>query len=244
MNAKRSALGRAVMIAKAACGVVGKQVSAGAVGTALALMLSLGGCTSSHANLPDDDGDGYDRSVDCNDSDPAIHPGATDPECADGIDQDCDGQDGNPDLICNWFPEDQDLDGYPIGQDCDDTDPATYPGAPEDCCEGVDRNCDGVAEMCTNCFPEATDADNDGYFTGPWTPGELDCDDDDPWVNPGIEFDCADGLDNDCDEAIDEDADHPECEWFMNGMLDVDALEVDDEPAVRLPGEGEGETFA
>ena len=293
------ALSRAVLVAKAACGAVGKRVSARAVGTALALMLSLGGCSESHTNAPDLDGDGYDRTVDCNDENPAIHPGATDPECADGIDQDCDGHDGNPDIICNWFPVDRDGDGWQEGEDCDDSDPATYPGAPEDCCEGIDRNCDGLAEMCTNCFPEGWDEDGDGYYTGGWgTPPELtDCDDTDPavhpgaeeicfdgidndcsgavddsdacivinpvpdadgdgytldvdcddnnwWANPGIELDCVDSADNDCDGAVDEDAGHPECEWFMNGMLDVDSLEAEDEPPVRLPGEGEGETFA
>jgi len=293
------ALRRAVLVAKAACASVGKKVSAGAVGTALALMLSLGGCSQSHTDLPDLDGDGYDRSVDCNDEDASIHPGAAEPECSDGIDQDCDGVDGNPDIICNWIPIDRDGDGFHEGMDCDDTDPATYPGAPEDCCEGIDRNCDGVADMCTNCFPDGWDEDGDGYFTGGWStppdeqdcddtnpqvnPGaaeicydgidndctgaeddspecavvnpvpdadgdgytfDVDCDDSNPWVNPGVELDCGDGLDNDCDGVADEDAADDECMWFMNGMLDADALEAEDDAPVLLPGEGEGETFA
>jgi hypothetical protein len=295
---KNGALGRAVLVAKAACASVGKTVSAGAVGTALALMLSLGGCSQSHTNLPDLDGDGYDRSVDCNDEDASIHPGADEGECPDGVDQDCDGSDGDPDIICNFFPVDRDGDGYEEGVDCDDNDPATYPGAPEDCCEGIDRNCDGVADMCTNCFPEGWDEDGDGYYTGGWAPeGEQDCDDTNPdvnpgaeeicfdgldndcsgaeddsdecavinpipdadgdgftvdvdcddnnaWVNPGIELDCGDGLDNDCDDVADEDAADDECMWFMNGMLDVDALEAEDDAPVLLPGEGEGDSFA
>ncbi|MBO6934728.1 MAG: putative metal-binding motif-containing protein [Deltaproteobacteria bacterium] len=294
---KSGALGRAVLVAKAACASVGKRVSAGAVGTALAVMLSLGGCSQSHTNLPDLDGDGYDRGVDCNDDDPSIHPGVSEGECPDGIDQDCDGHDGNPDIICNFFPIDNDGDGWVEGDDCDDTDPNTYPGAPEDCCEGIDRNCDGFADMCTNCFPEAVDADGDGYYDSGWVDGEIDCDDtnpdvnpgaeeicydgldndcsggiddgvecpiinpipdadgdgytidvdcDDsnPFVNPGIEFDCVDSLDNDCDGVADEDAEADECLWFMNGMLDVDALEAEDDAPVLLPGEGEGDTFA
>lgn len=39
---------------------------------------------------------------------------------------------------------DADRDGVPARFDCDDTDPQTYPGAPESC-DGVDRDCDGVA---------------------------------------------------------------------------------------------------
>ena len=39
-------------------------------------------------------------------------------------------------------PVDDDGDGSPYGQDCDDTNEAVYPGADE-ICDGLDNDCDG-----------------------------------------------------------------------------------------------------
>lgn len=71
---------------------------------------------------------------------------------------------------------DGDGDGYsPHGCDCDDTDPNTYPGAPEDSqTDAEDQNCDGKGEDQPD-----TDADGDG-----WTVAEGDCDDTDATVYP------------------------------------------------------------
>ena len=43
----------------------------------------------------DEDGDGVDRSKDCDDQNPAVHPGGQE-QPSDGLDQNCDGLDADP----------------------------------------------------------------------------------------------------------------------------------------------------
>jgi hypothetical protein len=85
----------------------------------------------------DGDHDGFSSVVDCNDANPAIHPGAVDiPQ--NGVDEDCSGSDA---LIL-----DRDHDGFPIPLDCNDNAPRIHPGAKEIRGNKVDENCDGKAE--------------------------------------------------------------------------------------------------
>jgi photosystem II stability/assembly factor-like uncharacterized protein len=82
------------------------------------------------------------------------------------------------------FPDlDADADGAPCPDDCDDEDPQSFPGNPEDPCDGVDGNCDGAPE---------SDQDGDGLRAC------EDCDDADPARHPGATDRCGDGIDQDC----------------------------------------------
>ena len=107
--------------------------------------------------------------------------------------------------------------------DCDDSDAAVWPGAPE-VCDGVDDDCDGLVDdedpdiSYADSDTVPVDVDEDGY-AGDEEPGcpedddpwEVDdCDDDDDGVHPGATEDCSDELDQDCDELVD--CEDPDCD--------------------------------
>jgi len=158
---------------------------------------------------------------DCDDLAPAVNPGAEE-SVADGIDQDCDGQE-----LCwadhdgdGWRPEDAivssdaDCDDpgeaggqVPVG-DCDDDDPTVNPAQVESPADGIDSNCDGE-EVCfadadgdgvrTNQAVPSSDADCDDAGEALARADDGDCDDSDPSIFPGADEVEDDGIDQDCD---------------------------------------------
>ena len=93
-----------------------------------------------------------------------------------GRDTNCDELDG----------VDADGDGHATiasgGDDCDDSQEETFPGALDTANNGVDENCDGV---------DGTDSDGDGYAADA---GDIDCDDANPARHPGV----LDRVDDSC----------------------------------------------
>ncbi len=135
----------------------------------------------------DMDGDGYDDTVDCDDNNWAVHPGAVE-EC-DGLDNDCDGH------VDEDFDTDADGQATCAG-DCDDTDATIYLGAAEVPYDGIDQDCDKA---------DLEDVDGDGFRAS--EVGGNDCDDTNPDVNPRATEIPANGLDDDCRDGDDIDGD-------------------------------------
>lgn len=102
------------------------------------------------------------------------------------------------------FDVDEDGDGVRpgvAGGDCNDRDAAIKPGASEVVGDGVDNDCDGLADEDEQDVPskaETGDGDHDGMSVA-----DGDCDDHNPMVKRGLIESCNDGLDNDCDGIAD-----------------------------------------
>ncbi len=120
---------------------------------------------------------------------------------------------------------DQDGDGVPQEDDCDDMDPNNFPGNTE-ACDGQDNNCDGNIDEGLVFITFYLDADGDGFGSQSdtisncslpqgYVPNSDDCDDSNPNIYPGSEELCDD-IDNNCDGEIDEGL------TFLNYYLDAD----------------------
>ena len=113
---------------------------------------------------------------------------------------------------CNraWTPppppgppiHDVDRDGHDAvafgGDDCDDNDPARYPGNPEIGDAGHDEDC--------NPTTLGPDGDGDGFVSTQFCNGSVcgfDCDDTRATINP-MAIEACDGVDNDCNGLVDE----------------------------------------
>ncbi len=180
------------------------------------------------STLDDDlDRDGFGHADDCDDTTSRLAPDRT--ERCGGLDEDCDGR-IDEHAGDTWFA-DEDSDGFgdpessrracnqpadhvATAADCDDTDAAVHPGAPE-ACTAADEDCDGAIDEGLD-QSWLLDADGDGFGdpdapVSACEPGDTlvadatDCDDLAAAVHPGASETC-DASDQDCDGVVDESA--------------------------------------
>ncbi len=174
----------------------------------------------------DSDGDGYGNadqevlaceaptghvasSTDCDDSDARFNPSASESDCEDPSDYNCDGSVGYAD---------EDSDGFAACAECNDSDANVHPDALE-VCNGVDDDCNGLSDDEDPTLQGAStwyaDADGDGFggqrfvasaceAPSGYVDNTEDCNDLDSTTYPSASEVC-DESDNDCDGAIDED---------------------------------------
>jgi len=180
------------------------------------------------------DTDEISAGQDCNDNAASVNSGATE-LCDDDIDNDCDGRVSLLDDECEDVA-DRDGDGYcPSGRDlnldgdcldegedagtpdCDDSEVTVYPGAPEDCFDTLDNNCDSDIDLA-DVACDFNDRDGDGFCpvgqdfdnNGSCNDSDVerasvpaDCNDQSASVNPVVMEVCRDLVDNDCDQRAD-----------------------------------------
>ena len=135
----------------------------------------------------DQDGDGYDESVDCNERDALINVKTT---LYFDMDGDTYGNPGMSQQVCPpyFLPMRVTND-----DDCNDTLATISPAAVE-LPDGIDQDCDLLIDEGTINY----DDDNDGF-----TEVAGDCDDTDVYVFPG-QVEAVNGIDDDCNVLVDD----------------------------------------
>lgn len=175
-----------------------------------------------------------DRILDTGDSGQIIIPLDTSYTADTSADSDIwvdDTTDTAPPIVYRNYYRDDDGDGFGAGEavysasppldhvennnDCDDSDPLVYRGAPERC-NDVDDDCDGTSDDGLPAYHSYADSDGDGYgdpnmqvvdcgVPGGYVSSSSDCNDADPFVHP-LATEVCNGYDDNCDGYADADA--------------------------------------
>lgn len=110
-------------------------------------------------------------------------------------------------LYLGDYTPDADGDGDKTARengDCNDHVMAINRAAAETPDDGIDNDCDGLADEAADNTPSNSTADSDSDGV---TIAEGDCDDTNDMIHPGISEVCGDGYDNDCDGTADRGVD-------------------------------------
>lgn len=176
---------------------------------------------------------------DCDDTEALVNPEAI--EVCNEVDDDCDGQIDEENILTWYLDADHDTYGNPdVSQvicaqpegyvlnnlDCDDTDASVNPDGTEICDDGIDQDCNNVLDDSEDSEVWFADADLDSFGDPDiwlysceeevegYVLNDLDCDDSDLDIHPNANEACDDEIDNDCDGEIDTDA--VDVEWYRD----------------------------